>query len=68
MRGSGDNSTPETVEPWIGLIGQIRPQQAQIYTVDRWPAEPSLKKVNRERLQEIAEETEQKTGVEVKVY
>jgi wyosine [tRNA(Phe)-imidazoG37] synthetase (radical SAM superfamily) len=68
MRGSVDNSTAEAVKPWMDLVDQVRPTEAQIYTVDRWPADPSLEKVNKERLQEIAGRTERETGVKVKVY
>jgi wyosine [tRNA(Phe)-imidazoG37] synthetase (radical SAM superfamily) len=68
MQGSVDNSTEEAVKSWLNLIGQIRPLEAQIYTVDRWPADPGLKKVDKERLLEIAERTREKTGVKVVVY
>ena len=68
MRGGVDNSTEEAVEPWIELIGRIRPLEAQIYTVDRWPADPTLEKVDKSRLGEIAERAEGETGVKVRVY
>lgn len=68
MQGSVDNATDQAVEKWMELIGQIRPLEAQIYTVDRWPADPSLEKVDKGKLHEIAEKTREKTGVEVVVY
>jgi wyosine [tRNA(Phe)-imidazoG37] synthetase (radical SAM superfamily) len=68
MRGSVDNATDQAVSSWIELIGQIRPVEAQIYTVDRWPADPDLEKVDKPRLHQIAELTREKTGVQVVVY
>lgn len=68
MKGTVDNTTDQAVERWISLIGHVRPTEAQIYTVDRWPADPGLKKVEKERLRNIAELTKARTGVEVVVY
>ncbi|MFC1683799.1 radical SAM protein [Candidatus Zixiibacteriota bacterium] len=68
MRGTVDNATDDAVESWIALIGEIRPQEAQIYTVDRWPADPGLEKVDKPRLHQIAELTGERTGVKVVVY
>jgi wyosine [tRNA(Phe)-imidazoG37] synthetase (radical SAM superfamily) len=68
MQGSIENATDEAVEPWMDLVGQVRPLEAQIYTVDRWPADPGLEKVPKERLHEIAEMTAKRTGVKVVVY
>jgi wyosine [tRNA(Phe)-imidazoG37] synthetase (radical SAM superfamily) len=68
MRGTVDNATDQAVESWIKLIGEVRPKAAQIYTVDRWPADPGLEKVDKERLHEIAELAQEETGVEVVVY
>ena len=68
MKGIVDNSTDQAVQSWMALIGELRPVEAQIYTVDRWPADPRLEKVERSRLGEIAEMTKKKTGVKVVVY
>lgn len=68
MRGTVDNATERAVESWMELIGRVRPTEAQIYTVDRWPADPGLQKVDKERLREIAQVTGEKTGVRVMVY
>jgi wyosine [tRNA(Phe)-imidazoG37] synthetase (radical SAM superfamily) len=68
MRGSVDNTTDQAVESWMELVGQVRPLEAQIYTVDRWPADPSLEKVDKGKLHEIAEKTSEETGVKVIVY
>lgn len=68
MRGTVDNATDQAVESWIKTIAEVRPREAQIYTVDRWPADPGLEKVHKERLHEIAELAQGETGVTVVVY
>ena len=68
MRGTVDNATDQAVESWIKAVGEVRPNEAQIYTVDRWPADPGLEKVGKERLHRIAELAQEKTGVTVVVY
>jgi len=68
MSGTVDNATDQAVESWIKTVGEVRPREAQIYTVDRWPADPGLEKVDKERLHEIAELAQEKTGVTVVVY
>ncbi len=68
MTGTVDNATDEAVKSWMELIGEVRPGEAQIYTVDRWPADPGLKKVSKERLLQIADGTMKETGVRVVVY
>jgi wyosine [tRNA(Phe)-imidazoG37] synthetase (radical SAM superfamily) len=68
MRGTVDNATDEAVKSWMDLIGQVRPMEAQIYTVDRWPADPGLQKISKERLHQIADLAREKTGVRVVVY
>jgi wyosine [tRNA(Phe)-imidazoG37] synthetase (radical SAM superfamily) len=68
MTGTVNNVTDQAVESWIKTIGEVRPREAQIYTVDRWPADPGLEKVDKERLHEIAELAQEETEVKVVVY
>lgn len=49
-----DNTTPEAVDAWLGAISRIRPQAVHLYSLDREPAWPGLRKVARPRLKEIA--------------
>jgi wyosine [tRNA(Phe)-imidazoG37] synthetase (radical SAM superfamily) len=45
----------EAVEEWLLYLRRIQPAALQIYSLDRQPASPSIKRVARERLEEIAD-------------
>jgi wyosine [tRNA(Phe)-imidazoG37] synthetase (radical SAM superfamily) len=68
MQGSFDNTRPEEIEIWIEKIKFIQPCEVQVYTLDRKPADPGLRKVSRERLDEIAKACESATGIPCIVY
>jgi len=68
MQGSYDNTKPEAIDHWIETVGFIQPREVQVYTLDRRPADPGLKKVSYERLQEIADACQAMTGVSAVVY
>lgn len=53
-----DNTTAEQVEAWLSLIGQIRPRQVMVYSLDRDTPCPTLEKLSREELQQIAQKVE----------
>ncbi|MDZ7262187.1 MAG: radical SAM protein [candidate division KSB1 bacterium] len=66
--GTSSNVRPEQLMLWMERVGEIRPREAQIYSIDRPPADHSLKKVSLSTLEEIARETEKTTGVKVNVF
>ncbi len=43
------------VAEWLGYLRRIAPDAVQLYTLDREPADPSMKRVARDRLLEIAD-------------
>ena len=49
-----DNTTEEEVSAWLRLIGEIRPRQVMVYSLDRDTPCPTLEKVPREELRAIA--------------
>lgn len=49
-----DNTTEEEVAAWLELVGEIRPRQVMVYSLDRDTPCPTLEKVPREELQTIA--------------
>ena len=49
-----DNTTEEEVAAWLRLVAEIRPQQVMVYSLDRDTPCPTLEKVSREELQQIA--------------
>lgn len=50
-----DNTTEREVDAWLSLIGEIRPRQVMIYTIDRDTPAPDLEKVPVAELNKIAD-------------
>ena len=53
-----DNTTEEEVAAWLKLVGEIRPRQVMVYSLDRDTPCPTLEKVSKEDLQAIAARVE----------
>ena len=53
-----DNTTEEEVAAWLRLIGEIRPRQVMVYSLDRDTPCRTLEKVPREELRAIATRVE----------
>ena len=53
-----DNTTEEEVAAWLRLLGEIRPRQVMVYSLDRDTPCRTLEKVPREELQAIAARVE----------
>ena len=53
-----DNTTEEEVAAWLKLVGEIRPRQVMVYSLDRDTPCPTLEKVTKEELQGIAAHVE----------
>ena len=53
-----DNTTEEEVAAWLRLIGEIRPRQVMVYSLDRDTPCRTLRKIPREELQRIAARVE----------
>ncbi|HZS46750.1 MAG TPA: radical SAM protein [Blastocatellia bacterium] len=62
-----DNTTPKEVDAWLKLLDKLRPNKIQIYSLDRAPAAPTLKKVPREDLEAIATRVRE-LGLNVQVF
>ena len=68
MQGTYDNTSHEDIDKWIETVGFIQPREVQVYTIDRRPADPDLRKVSVQRLKEIAEACQSMTGIRSLVY
>jgi wyosine [tRNA(Phe)-imidazoG37] synthetase (radical SAM superfamily) len=66
--GPVDNSRPEHVRAWIDKLRKVQPVSVQIYTLDREPAVPWVRSIDRKRLQEIALQVEDEVQVPARVY
>ena len=65
--GSTSNTSNREVREWMERVGEIKPMNAQIYSLHRPPADSSLREVSAERLREIAAQTEAATGIAIEV-
>ncbi|MBN2288383.1 MAG: radical SAM protein [Candidatus Glassbacteria bacterium] len=54
FEGPLSNADEVSVASWLDLLGRIGPAAVQVYTLDRTPADNSLRPVGRSRLEEIA--------------
>jgi wyosine [tRNA(Phe)-imidazoG37] synthetase (radical SAM superfamily) len=54
-----DNTKPASVNAWLECINDIKPELVMLYSVDRPTAAPSIQKIERDVLQEIAEKVEE---------
>ena len=67
VSGGVDNSSDEQVDGLIEVYREIGPEEVQVYTVARLPAEPSVLPVARARLEAIAERL-RAAGVPAQAY
>lgn len=67
VTGSCDNSAPDEVAAWLEAVREIAPRSVQVYTLDRGPADASLRPVPRPRLDAIARAVRE-AGVEAEVF
>ncbi len=68
VTGSVDNSAPAEVASWLTVLQDIAPVGVQVYSLDRQPASGGLRKVPRNRLNEIAALVRKQAGLAVEVY
>jgi len=66
--GSISNSEDEQIETWIQQVKRIQPQEVQVYTVDRPPADSELVPVPIERMEAIVQKASNQTSVPVKLF
>jgi wyosine [tRNA(Phe)-imidazoG37] synthetase (radical SAM superfamily) len=68
VHGPVDNTRPEHVEAWTSCLGRISPTGVQIYSLDRVPAMPWVRQVERPELEAIARYVESRAGIPTHVY
>lgn len=66
--GETSNLENGEIEKWVERIDYIKPREVQIYSIDRPPADQTLKLVGKEKLKEIAQKTQEATRISVKVF
>ena len=65
--GNAQNISDQEIKAWTKCIGEILPDNVQIYSIHRPPAEPSITEVSKEKLERIAASVMEYTGVPVEV-
>lgn len=68
VQGAVDNTKNEDIDEWMEAVGMIRPELVQIYSLDRIPAVPGLKKPDEDTLYTIAAKLEKRTRLSWKVF
>ncbi len=66
--GRRDNTDEKSVVDWISTVKRVKPLSVQIYSVDRYPADKKITKVERELLDEIAAALTAQTGIPAEVF
>jgi wyosine [tRNA(Phe)-imidazoG37] synthetase (radical SAM superfamily) len=62
-----DNTTPEEIEAWMGILKSVAPKRLMIYTIERVTAADGLTKVAKHELDRIAELVQLKLNIKVEV-
>lgn len=62
------NSDESSVRNWIEVLGTLKPNEVQVYTLDRSAPLAALRAVSKDKLEEIARRVTSETGVPAKVY
>jgi len=68
VRGRVDNTTEEEIAAWIRLVGEIRPESVQIYSLDRAAPDARLEPVPFETLRAIAARVTRETGIPAEAF
>ena len=67
-KGRRDNTDEKSVVDWIQAVKRVKPKSVQIYSVDRFPADVKIHRVDRGLLDEIARALTAQTGVPAEVF
>jgi wyosine [tRNA(Phe)-imidazoG37] synthetase (radical SAM superfamily) len=62
------NSDESSIRNWIDVIETLKPNEVQVYTLDRSAPLAALRPVSKDKLEEIARRVTSETGVTAKVY
>jgi wyosine [tRNA(Phe)-imidazoG37] synthetase (radical SAM superfamily) len=68
IEGPVDNTDPDSVQEWVDLVAELKPQGVQIYTPLRLECEADVVPAPGWRLDEIATQLEKYSGIRPSVY
>lgn len=61
-----DNTTPEERQAWYQMVRDLHPKQVMIYVIDRATPVPTLEKISRSEMEQIAEPLRQE-GFDIQI-
>ena len=67
VRGRADNSTDAELRSWLKQLSNVGPGQVQVYTLAKADAKSGLKPITPSRLDAIANQVADKTGIPVEI-
>ncbi|MFC1724099.1 radical SAM protein [candidate division KSB1 bacterium] len=62
------NDSEENLKDWIDYLIDINPVKIQIYSLDRPPADDSLRKLESDELRKIAAKVREQTGLQIETF
>lgn len=68
FNGRSSNSTDDNLKAWAKLLSQIKPAEAQIYTLDRPAASRGITALSKNELHKFAKRAEDISGIKVVAY
>jgi wyosine [tRNA(Phe)-imidazoG37] synthetase (radical SAM superfamily) len=68
MDGHPSNTGPEDLAAYFAKIGQIKPKEVHLYSIDRPVPNTRILLVPPERLRQIAKQGEEETGVPIRAF
>jgi len=68
FKGKVSNVSDEALSLLIKRLREVKPKYVQVYTVDRPPAEPQIRKVDEKVLSEVAYRIGEEVGVPAEIY
>lgn len=66
--GSSSNISDEEIDKWMEKVSRIKPQEVQIYSIDRPSTDTGLILVGKERLRQIAQKAQKICGIPVGAF
>ena len=66
--GRRDNTDEKSVVDWIQAVKRVKPKAVQIYSVDRFPADTKITRVEKGLLEEIGQALTVQTGIPAEVF
>jgi wyosine [tRNA(Phe)-imidazoG37] synthetase (radical SAM superfamily) len=68
IAGEVQNVEGEAHEAWLAAVARLSPEMVQLYSAERPVAESGVRRVPKERLEELARQAQERTGIPVKAY